>query len=65
MIRAMLHKWRYRNDAAHRVWSEHLIWSDDSGTVYFCTCGLQFWPISKEGPYPDWRDNKVRREPPD
>ena len=60
MIRATWHAWR----TGHRVWSEEMIWSGESGTVYFCSCGEQFWPLTKEGPYPDWRDNPVRREPP-
>lgn len=65
MIRAMVHKWLTRDDAGHRVWSEHLIWSGGRGTVWFCTCGQQFWPTTQRGPYPDWRDNPVRREPPE
>ena len=64
MIRAMFHTWLNRHDSEHRVWSEHLVWSGESGTVWFCTCGEQFWPVSKGGPNADWRDNPVKREPP-
>jgi hypothetical protein len=46
-------------------WSEKMIWSGTSGTVYFCDCGEQFWPLTKKGPYPDWRDNPVKRERPE
>jgi hypothetical protein len=65
VIRAMLHKWLNRNASGHRVWHEDMIWPGEKATVWFCTCGQQFWPVSKEGPYPDWRDNPVRRDPPD
>ncbi len=63
MIRAMFHKWITRNSEGHRVWSERLIWPGESARVWFCACGEQFWPVTKEGPYPDWRDNPVKREP--
>jgi hypothetical protein len=59
MIRATWHRRR----TGHRGWSENMIWSGRTATVYFCTCGEQFWP--KDGPYRDWRDNPVRRDPPE
>jgi hypothetical protein len=65
VIRAMFHKWITRNRDGHRVWSDHMIWSGERARVWFCTCGEQFWPITKKGPYPDWRDNPVKRKPPD
>jgi hypothetical protein len=65
VIRAMIHKWVTRNSDGHRVWSDDMIWSGESARVWFCTCGEEFWPITKEGPYSDWRDNPVKREPPD
>lgn len=61
MIRAKLHAWR----TGHQIWHEKMIWSGETATVYFCDCGEQFWPLDKEGPYPDWRDNPVRRERPE
>jgi len=65
VIRAMIHHWLTRNSEGHRVWSEEMIWPGERARVWFCTCGEQFWPISKEGPYSNWRDNPVKREPPD
>lgn len=61
MIRALWHARR----TGHRPWPENRIWSGDSCTVYVCDCGEEFWPFGKQGPYPDWRDNPVKRERPE
>ena len=62
MIQLFWHRWR----TGHRSgWREKMIWSGNSATVYFCDCGEQFWPLTKEGPYPDWRDNPVKRDRPE
>lgn len=69
MIRALLHKLMHRGDPEHRVWTEVLHWSGERtgngvGRVWFCTCGQQYWPVTKAGPYVNWRDNPVKRQPP-
>jgi hypothetical protein len=58
VIRAM---WHARH-TGHRLWHEEMIWSGERATVYFCSCGEEFWPLTKKGSYPDWRDNPIRRE---
>ncbi len=59
MIRLLLHRWLTGHWS---TWHEEMVWSGNRGTVYFCECGEQFWPLTKEEPYPDWRDNPVKRE---
>lgn len=61
-MRLLLHQ---RLKGHRSWWREDMIWSGDRAWVYFCEdCGHQFWPLSKAGPYPDWRDNPVKRERP-
>jgi hypothetical protein len=45
----MWHAWR----TGHRPWHEETFWPGERATVYFCSCGEQFWPLTKEAPYPD------------
>ena len=58
MIRALWHAHR----TGHAVRREERLWSGDRTWLWLCDdCGHEFWPFTKQGPYPDWRDNPVDR----
>ncbi|ARF58972.1 hypothetical protein [Streptomyces gilvosporeus] len=57
-MRAMWHAWR----TGHRPWHEELFRPGERAMAYFYSCREQFRPLTKEAPYPDRRDNPVRRE---
>ena len=54
--------WLTRNTDGHRVWFDDMIGPGERGWVGFCICGQQFWPITSDH---DWRNDPVKREPPD
>lgn len=59
LLRALAHALLHK----HHVWSDHMYWSGSDARVYFChDCPTQFWPLSG-GPYADYHDNPVIREP--
>ena len=56
-----LRAWLHVRRTGHLMQVQVITWSGDSARVYLCECGKEFWPVSKQGPYLDWRDNPVDR----